>query len=125
MLANWIKGNAAEDSDQSRGWLVGHFLGPDSGVRATTDVEVKWGVHCAGERRGQWTQGESRTTLVLLVQGSFVVELSDGEVALTRQGDYLMWGPGIEHQWRAVTDSVVVTVRWPSQATSPTTIDGQ
>jgi hypothetical protein len=25
-----------------------------------------------------------------------------------------MWGPGVDHSWEALEDSVVLTVRWPS-----------
>jgi hypothetical protein len=39
--------------------------------------------------------------------------LSDS-VTLTRQGDYVTWGPGIAILWQAESDSVVITVRWPS-----------
>jgi hypothetical protein len=39
---NWYQGNAANDGDQYRGWLLGHFIDPDTGgVRHTTDLEVK------------------------------------------------------------------------------------
>jgi hypothetical protein len=38
------------------------------------------------------------------------------EVLLARQGDYAMWGPGIDHHWSADEESVVLTVRWPSLA---------
>lgn len=33
---------------------------------------------------------------------------------LERQGDYVVWGPGIDHSWQAEADSVVVAIRWPS-----------
>jgi hypothetical protein len=36
------------------------------------------------------------------------------EVRLCRPGDYVLWGPAHEHTWRAVTDAVVLTVRWPT-----------
>jgi hypothetical protein len=38
----------------------------------------------------------------------------DREVALARPGNYVLWGPGEDHSWRAETDAVVLTVRWPS-----------
>ena len=27
------------------GWLIGHFIGPDTSPLHTTDVEIKWGIH--------------------------------------------------------------------------------
>lgn len=116
MAATWYSGNAAEDGDKNRGWLLGHFIDPAEGVRSTKDVEVKWGVHPAGEQRANWTTDDRRTTLVLLIAGRFRVELTEGPIILARQGDYLMWGPGIDHTWYAEENSTVLTVRWPSYA---------
>ena len=114
MARDWCHGNAADDTNDTRGWLIGHFIAPSQGVRSTQDVEVKWGVHSAGEKRPEWTSDDQRTTLLLLVQGQFRIRLTEGTATLSRQGDYVMWGPGIDHSWEAIDDSVVVTVRWPS-----------
>jgi quercetin dioxygenase-like cupin family protein len=111
---NWRTGNAYDDSRQTRGWLLGHFIDPTEGVRSTQAVEVKWGVHPSGDKRAEWTADDQRTTLVLLVEGNFTVHLTEGTAPLTRQGDYAIWGPGVDHSWEALTDSVVITVRWPS-----------
>jgi hypothetical protein len=43
MTHNWHVGNAHTDGQEHRGWLIGHFLGDADGVRASRDVEVKWG----------------------------------------------------------------------------------
>jgi quercetin dioxygenase-like cupin family protein len=53
-------------------------------------------------------------TLLLLVKGQFRIELTEGSGVLAKQGDYALWGPGIDHSWEALADSVVITVRWPS-----------
>jgi hypothetical protein len=55
-------------------------------------VEVKWGVHPAGEGREQWMTGEQRTTLLLLVSGRFRVDLSVGSFTVENEGDYALWG---------------------------------
>ncbi|SED56661.1 hypothetical protein SAMN05216532_4959 [Streptomyces sp. 2231.1] len=115
MADTWYTGNANNDADQHRGWLLGHFIDPDVGaVRQTETLEVKWGIHPAGEQRLQWVSDDQRTAMLLLVSGKFRLDLSVGSVVLERQGDYVVWGPGIDHSWQAVEDSVVVTVRWPS-----------
>lgn len=113
-MSAWYSGNAADDGERTRGWLLGHFIDPAEGVRSTKDVEVKWGIHPAGDKRPEWTADDQRTTLLLLVQGHFRLELTEGTVTLARQGDYAVWGPGIDHSWEALADSVVITVRWPS-----------
>ncbi len=111
---NWSYGNAADDGYKNRGWLLGHFIDPSEGVRSTKDVEVKWGIHPAGDKRPEWTNDDQRTTLVLLVEGNFRVNLTQSSITMSRQGDYVMWRPGIDHSWEAISDSVVITVRWPS-----------
>jgi hypothetical protein len=114
MADNWHRGNANADADQHRGWLLGHFIEPESDIRHTTDLEIKWGIHAAGERRASWTSGEKRTTLVVLISGRLRIDLSVGNFVLERQGDYLIWAAGIDHFWEAEADTVVMTVRWPS-----------
>jgi hypothetical protein len=109
----WHFGNAAVDGAEQRGWLVGPFMDPGD-VRASNLVEIKWGVHTAGERREAWFEEEKGTTIVMLVNGRFRIELAVGTALLAEPGDYAMWGPGIGHSWRAEGDSVVVTVRWPA-----------
>jgi hypothetical protein len=105
-------GNAATDGAEHRGWIVGGFM--DAGdVRMTKDVEIKWGVHTAGEQRANWHDEEQRTTVLMLVSGRFRINLSVESHVLARQGDYAIWGPGIGHSWQAEEDSVVITVRWP------------
>ena len=114
MAGQWRFGNAAEDSRDDRGWLLGHFIRPLEDVRHSNDVEVKWGIHPAGEQRAEWTSGDRRTNLLLLVEGAFRIDLTEGSRVLSTRGDYAMWGPGIDHSWEALSDSVVVAVRWPS-----------
>ena len=110
-------GNAARDGEQYRGWLVGHFIsGDNASVRRTEDVEIKWFFHPAGQERERWVMGETSTTLCMLIRGRFRVDLSTGTYTLTAEGDYLMWGPGIDHLWHAEEDSVVLTIRWPSRS---------
>jgi quercetin dioxygenase-like cupin family protein len=68
-----------------------------------------------GDTRTGWTAGEQRTTMVILVDGRFRVDLDECSVTLASQGDYLIWGPGIDHSWQALATSVLVVIRWPSQ----------
>jgi hypothetical protein len=110
----WHHGNAAEDGKDYRGWVLGAFIGPAEGVRSSKDVEVKWGIHPIGDKRAAWSADDQRTILVLLIEGTFRVDLTEGSVTMARQGDYLLWGPGIDHSWEALAPSVVLTVRWPS-----------
>ncbi|MGA6161015.1 signal peptidase I [Amycolatopsis magusensis] len=114
MSDGWTAGNANEDASETRGWLVGHFIDPSQGVRSSKDVEVKWANHPLADKRAEWTSDDQRTTLVMLVSGKFRVDVTGGSSTMSKQGDYVMWGPGIDHSWEAIEESVVLTVRWPS-----------
>jgi hypothetical protein len=105
-------GNAAVDALADRGWLLGHFKSAGD-ARHSDDVEIKWGVHPAGEQRRQWVTDESRSAAVLLISGRFRLELPGRSVLLSRQGDYVVFH-GVGHSWLAEEDSVVAVVRWPS-----------
>lgn len=113
MTTTYYIGNANDDADTNRGWLLGHFMADET--RNTDTLEIKWGVHPAGQRRDGWTTGEQRTTLLLLVSGRFRLDLPHRSITLQRQGDYVVWGKGTDHCWQAEDDSTVITVRWPSQ----------
>lgn len=107
-------GRAGEDAARNQGWLLGHFVPADE-LLHTDDVEVKWGVHPAGDRRAAWATDERRTALLVLIRGAFNIELRDRTVVLREPGDYVVWGPGEDHSWRALeADTTVLTVRWPS-----------
>lgn len=108
-------GNAAVDAAGDRGWLLGHFK-PYGDARHSDDVEIKWGVHPRGDQRAEWVSGEKRTALLVLISGRFRVELPGRSVLLANQGDYVVWGRGVDHSWYAEEESVVMTVRWPSVA---------
>lgn len=105
-------GSAPADAAGNRGWLLGHFM-PPGDLRHSGDVEIKWGIHPAGEQRAQWVTADPRTAAILLVSGRFRIDLPDRGVLLARPGDYVVFR-GAGHSWLAEEESVVVTVRWPS-----------
>ncbi|MDN0195489.1 signal peptidase I [Streptomyces sp. S.PNR 29] len=106
-------GKADHDAALDHGWLLGHFKDADD-PRHTEAVEVKWGVHPRGDTRAQWVTGEVRTALLVLVSGRFRLDFPGSSVVLRERGDYILWGPGVDHSWYAEEDSTVLTVRWPS-----------
>lgn len=106
-------GNAAMDATGDQGWLVGHFKAIGD-ARHTHDVEIKWSLHSPNDRREMWVTGEQRTALMVLIKGRFRMELPGRSVLLVNQGDYVIWGPGVDHSWHAEEESIVMTVRWPS-----------
>lgn len=111
-------GNTVNHSYENnhRGWFIGHFIDPAQGLRYTNNVEVKWGVHSSNEKRPFPDSSQVATTLTLLVSGAFVVDFPDLDKSafLKQAGDYVIYAPGVRHSWKAIEDSVVITVRWPS-----------
>ena len=107
-------GNAAADSTAQQDWLVGHFVRPETSLRHSREIELKWGTHRAGEERAEWA-APTTTTISILVRGRMRIRLRDREFVLQREGDYLMLGPDTPHTWRAEEDSLILTVRWPSR----------
>ncbi len=95
------------------GWFIGHFMDDDP-IRCSADVEVKWGVHRAGEHRSQWSSSHTATTVSILIHGRFRLYFPDYEVLLAETGDYALWLPKVPHYWLAETDSTLITVRFPS-----------
>jgi diadenosine tetraphosphate (Ap4A) HIT family hydrolase len=109
-----ISGNAVEASRNTRGWFLGHFMPADHPLRSE-DVEIKWYTHAKGETREQWAPPNAVRTLNVLIRGKFVLLFPDREVTLGKEGDFVLFGPGIAHSFRSVEESLVLTVRWPSR----------
>jgi hypothetical protein len=114
MTSNIQIGNAELDSLETRGWLVGSFIEEKFGLRHSDDIELKWGTLKAGDARTEWVTGETRTTIGILITGKFTMEFRDKSVTFQKPGDYVMWGPGIDHKWHAPEDATWLTIRWPS-----------
>lgn len=113
MAGEIYTGGAPVDGASNAGWLLGHFQ-PSDDPRHSDEVEIKWGVHPAGERRAEWVRGEARKTVAVLVSGRFRLLFPERDALLAEPGDYVVWGKGVDHSWVAERDSVVLIVRWPS-----------
>lgn len=116
----YLTGNAEEDGSKNNhsGWFVGHFISPEYKLRFTRDVEVKWGIHQENEVRESPSLHKNGITLTLLISGSFVIFFPDLDriIKLQRSGDYVIFAPSVAHTWKALTDSVILTIRWPSRS---------
>jgi hypothetical protein len=106
-------GNAVTDA-ADRGWFIGSFIDEKFGLRRSNDVELKWAVHPAGEERSEWVTGETGTAVVTLISGKLEFMFRNQTVVLCKTGDFVMWGEGEDHKWRALEDTVTLAVRWPS-----------
>jgi mannose-6-phosphate isomerase-like protein (cupin superfamily) len=109
-----VSGNVAGASKDTRGWFLGHFMPGDGNPLRTTELELKWYTHAKGETRSEWAPGSPVKTLNILVRGHFVLLFPDREIVLEKEGDFVLFGPGVPHSFRSVQESLVLTVRWPS-----------
>lgn len=105
-------GSASEDGHRHKGWWVGHFA--SGNAQRTSDVETKWITHAAGAKHDGWSTNEVATSMAVLISGKHRMEFLGSHVVLENQGDYVIWGPGVEHSWTALEKSTIMCVRWPS-----------
>jgi hypothetical protein len=112
-------GNAAKDQVRDTGWFVGQFVPAALGARHQTDVELKWGLHCDGERRSRGPEAVAHaTTISILIRGmlraTFYLDGAQQVVTMKNEGDYIIFGPGVVHSWEAFDETLVLSVRYPS-----------
>jgi hypothetical protein len=111
-------GNAETDQVRGSGWFIGQFVPAELGLRSQTEVELKWGIHPAGDKRPQPWANQNGTTISVLIEGglklTFYTDGSRQEVILRTKGDYVIFGPQVVHSWEAMGDTIVLSVRFPS-----------
>lgn len=111
-------GNAVDDTklDSRRGWFIGQFIPPESGLKHTSEIEVKWGIHSANDERTSEGVNAEATSLSILISGLFILDFPHLQqtIQLRRTGDYAIWAPGVSHTWKALENSTILTVRWQS-----------
>lgn len=111
-----VFGNAVETARNTRGWFLGHFMSGEQSALRSEDVEIKWFTHPRGDARPEWSPASSVRTVNVLIRGCFVLVFPEREVTLAREGDFVLFGPGVPHSFRSLEESLVLTVRWPSRA---------
>jgi hypothetical protein len=109
-----VSGNVNEASKYTRGWFLGYFMPGEENPLRTGELELKWYTHAKGETREEWAPANPVKTLNILIRGHFVLLFPDQEIALEKEGDFVLFGPGMPHSFRSVEESLVLTVRWPS-----------
>jgi quercetin dioxygenase-like cupin family protein len=110
-------GNAAVYGVAARGWIVGHFVKTQPSLRATDELEIKWGEHDAGKFT-EWKSQPGKKTITLLVSGKMLVQFRSGKkndnFTLSTPGDFVIWDDNRKHRWKAITKTIVISIRWPS-----------
>jgi hypothetical protein len=83
------------------------------------DLAVKWFEHQPSDEPS-WGEDKplstGRTLSLLAGPGAFELCFRRGErrcrLVLDQPGDFALWGEGLEHSWRVLQASTVLTVRW-------------
>jgi hypothetical protein len=104
-----------------RGWIFGHFVPERSklGICKNRKFEVHWGKHKEGNENENITYNNKAYTFVILIKGKFSIILYKNkkekkEYILKKEGDFILFGPKIPHDWRALKNTLTFTIRWPS-----------
>jgi hypothetical protein len=132
MEKGYLKGNSVDYGKESKNWIIGHFKSDP--MMRSQDVEVKWDtLEKYAENEAFAAQAEGMTVSIL-IRGHMMYEFRGppkthvgnlGVAAkteyehhkeyLSNEGDFVIWKPLVYHWWKALEDSLVVTVRWPSK----------
>ncbi len=109
-----ISGNVEKIRTDSH-WFFGHFMDEIPEFKSS-DFELKWGKHKAGDKKAGIGSNTKARTLTILIRGKIRITFPDNkkECLLEKEGDFAYWESGIKHSWEALEDSVALTVRWPS-----------
>jgi hypothetical protein len=118
------RGNAFLEGSDSKDWFIGHWL-PKNSIKHDPRLEVKLSEHKESyQNMSKEMDGKAHkdcTTLTMLISGRFTQIMPGAkpkerkEVKLRNMGDYVMWGPGVDHGWRAEEEgTIMLTIRWPS-----------
>ena len=115
---NWLVGDhPAIPADSLR--FLRHGGRGGEGGEPLRDLAVKWFEHHPDDDPA-WGENKplssGRTLSLLTGPGGFELRFRRGEghcrLLLEDPGDFAIWGEGLEHSWRALQPSTVLTIRW-------------
>ena len=83
------------------------------------NFEIKWGKRKKGYEvmAEVANRNDGKETLAILVYGKMILDFPtlNKIITLEKEGDYFYYKPTIPHTVKAEEDSLIITVRWPSQ----------
>lgn len=110
------QGNLDDLAPRHKGWFVGHFMENGSPFK-TINFEVKWHKLKKGEKDYRFGTQKTAKTLGILVYGKFQYIFPKEKIkkiTLKKEGDYCFYNSGVTHTWKALEDSLLFSMRWPS-----------
>lgn len=111
-------GNLNKEKDghpERRGWFMGQFLEHSSPLHSK-DLEIKWGIHKAGEIHEKVRMNKNAKSQAILIDGQFKFTFPDTNQVyyLKNKGDFVFWDSSVYHSTESKKDSTILTIRWPS-----------
>jgi hypothetical protein len=111
-------GNLTNETNKypdKRGWFVGQFIDTSS-LLHSKNLEIKWGLHKAGEIFDTIRMNKHAKSLSILIDGEFKFIFPDTNKTyhLKQKGDFIFWDAGVFHSTECKKDSTILTIRWPS-----------
>jgi len=86
--------------------------------RQSGNVQIKWYCHPEGHESPEKPADPDWKTISVLIEGIFSIWCGHGAAAAWKQyilkepGDYLLWDTTESHKWKAIKNSVILTVRY-------------
>jgi hypothetical protein len=121
---NWIVGQRPDIPHDCLRFL--RQDGDDSVATPAKNVCLKYFNHDPSDPPAWGSQkptSEGRTLSLLAGDGAFEIIFNRGEsvfkVLLNKPGDFCVWGEGLEHAWRPLAASTILTMRWTPQYAAP------
>ena len=116
--SNWLLGDHAGIPVDSLRFLPHGQPGGAEGA-LFTNLAVKWFQHDPADDP-RWGEGKplssGRTLSLLTGAGAFELRFRRGAgsclLLLDQPGDFALWGEGLEHSWRVLRPSTLLTLRW-------------
>jgi len=116
--SNWLVGDHPAIPPSSLRFLRQGGLASERG-EAVENLCIKWFQHDPADDPAWGTAkpiSQGRTLSLLAGPGAFELCFQCGprrrRLVLDQPGDFALWGEGLEHRWRALEPSTVLTVRW-------------
>jgi len=109
-------GNINSQAKDNKGWIMGHFMRPQSSPFCSQALEIKWHKITSGNKKDRPRAHATGKTLNILISGKIKIEFPEirRTVILEREGDYLFFEPNVIHSWEDLEDGLLIAIRWPS-----------
>lgn len=106
--------NAFELGKNRKGWFLGHFM--DNPCLRTDDIEIQLIKLAKGHSKESKKVNHKVKAVTILIKGCFELEFpkENKKVVLERQGDFVLFDLSSKHIGKAIKDTQIITIKWPS-----------